>query len=210
MWGPVGDLEATRRQTPPLIGNRRQGPDLSNVGSRRSPLWLRIHQMDPRSVSPHSVMPSYAYLFTSERGDDLLAYLASLRSPDSEQHLREQISAWEASPQSVIEANQLNGKSLFSEYCATCHETEGSVHQQWHASFRVLPSDLANAPLHSVPKDANFAQQQNAIAKIIKFGIPGTSMPGHEYLSDTQVEAIADWVMTMRANTGNAKRSGTR
>jgi hypothetical protein len=82
MWGPVGDLDAIRREQPPLIGNRRQGPDLSNVGSRRSLLWLRIHQMDPRAVSFHSVMPSYAYLFQDQRGDDLLAYLASLRNPE--------------------------------------------------------------------------------------------------------------------------------
>lgn len=210
MWGPVGDLEATRRETPPLIGDRRQGPDLSNVGSRRSLLWLRIHQLDPRSLSPHSAMPSYAYLFTSERGDDLLAYLASLSSPNSEQHLREQIAAWGPSADSAMEAKQLNGRNLFNEYCATCHEPEGKVSQQWHASFRVLPTDLTNAPLHSVPKDASFATQQNAIAKIVKFGIPGTSMPGHEYLPDAQVEAIADWVMTMRANTGHAERSGTR
>lgn len=210
MWGPVGDLEATRRETPPLIGDRRQGPDLSNVGGRRSLLWLRIHQMDPRSVSPHSVMPSYAYLFKSERGDDLLAYLASLRSPISEQHLREEIAVWEPSAQSSIEAKHLDGRNLFNEYCATCHEPEGKVRQQWHASFRVLPSDLANAPLHSVPEDASFSQQQNATAKIVKFGIPGTSMPGHEYFPDAQVNAIADWVMTMRASTGNSDPSEDR
>lgn len=209
MWGPVGDLEATRRETPPLIGDRRQGPDLSNVGSRRSLLWLRIHQGNPRSVSPHSVMPSYAYLFTSQRGDDLLAYLASLRSPDSEQHLRAEISAWEPSTQSVMEAKRLDGKTLFDNYCASCHEPKGNVRQQWHASFLVLPTDLANAPLHSAPANASFDQQQNIIAKIVKFGIPGTSMPGHEYLPDAQVKAIADWVTTMRANTGNSERSGT-
>jgi cytochrome c oxidase cbb3-type subunit 2 len=26
-----------------LIGNRRHGPDLAEVGSRRSPLWLKAH-----------------------------------------------------------------------------------------------------------------------------------------------------------------------
>jgi cytochrome c oxidase cbb3-type subunit 2 len=210
MWGPVGDLEAIRRQRPPLIGDRRQGPDLSNVGSRRSLLWLRIHQMDPRVISPHSIMPSYAYLFKSQRGDDLLAYVASLKSPDSQQHLQQKIAEWKPSAQSAMEAKRLNGKNLFNEYCATCHEPDGKVLQQWHADFQVLPAVLTTARLHSVPEDATFDQQQNAIAKIIKFGMPGTDMAGHEYLADAQVDAIADWVMKMRASNGNHERGRTR
>ena len=87
LWGPVQTLSALRAQHPPLIGNRRQGPDLSNVALRRSPLWLRAHQIDPRTLSPHSIMPSYAYLFRepdaapqqgTTRGDDLIAYLETL------------------------------------------------------------------------------------------------------------------------------------
>ena len=41
LWGPFRPLD--RRQRPPLVGNRRQGPDLSNVGNRRSPEWQRLH-----------------------------------------------------------------------------------------------------------------------------------------------------------------------
>ena len=39
MWGPATRLDEVRRQQPPLIGNRRQGPDLSQVGAGRSALW---------------------------------------------------------------------------------------------------------------------------------------------------------------------------
>ena len=35
MWGPVVSLEQVHRKSPPLIGNRRQGPDLAQIGSRR-------------------------------------------------------------------------------------------------------------------------------------------------------------------------------
>jgi cbb3-type cytochrome oxidase cytochrome c subunit len=196
MWGPAGNVEAIRREDPPLIGNRRQGPDLTNVGSRRSLLWLRIHQMNPRAVSPDSVMPSYAYLFQTQRGDDLLAYLASLRSPDSAEHLKEQIASWEPSRRSVMEARQFDGAKLFREYCATCHAADGAVRQKWGADFKTLPPDLATAPL--LPQASSPTLRQNLIAKIIKFGIPGTSMAGHEYLPDAQVEAIARWVMSTR------------
>jgi cytochrome c oxidase cbb3-type subunit 2 len=81
LWGPTETLAQLRAQHPPLIGNRRQGPDLSQVGRRRSPAWLRAHFIDPRQLSPTSFMPSYAYLFDeSSRGADLVAYVSSLNT----------------------------------------------------------------------------------------------------------------------------------
>lgn len=81
LWGPTETLAQLRAQHPPLIGNRRQGPDLSQVGRRRSPAWLRAHFIEPRQLSPTSFMPSYAYLFDeSSRGDDLVAYVSSLNT----------------------------------------------------------------------------------------------------------------------------------
>ncbi len=76
-WGPFRPID--RAERPPLIGNRRQGPDLLNVGRRRDPEWNRQHLIDPRKLSAGSKMPSYAHLFRDgSRGDDLVAYLASL------------------------------------------------------------------------------------------------------------------------------------
>lgn len=81
LWGPVTSPEAALGQAPVLIGNRRQGPDLANVGLRRSTDWNRRHLIDPRSVSPGSRMPTYPHLFADEsaRGEALLAYLNQLR-----------------------------------------------------------------------------------------------------------------------------------
>jgi cytochrome c oxidase cbb3-type subunit 2 len=80
IWGHVQTIDELRLERPPLIGNRRQGPDLSEVGSRRSPLWLKAHLYNPQDVSHASFMPSYAYLFKNQgnRGDDLVAYLGRL------------------------------------------------------------------------------------------------------------------------------------
>ncbi len=46
-----------------VLGNRRVGPDLSDVGSRRNATWLYQHLYDPTSQSDWSTSPSYAYLF---------------------------------------------------------------------------------------------------------------------------------------------------
>lgn len=80
-WGPARPLAEIERQSPPLLGNRRQGPDLQNVGARRTVEWQRLHLRSPRAVTPGSRMPSYARLFSpgsASDGEALLAYLASL------------------------------------------------------------------------------------------------------------------------------------
>jgi cytochrome c oxidase cbb3-type subunit I/II len=43
-------------------GSKRTGPDLHRVGGRYPSLWHYTHLLDPRSTSPGSNMPSYAWL----------------------------------------------------------------------------------------------------------------------------------------------------
>ncbi len=43
-------------------GSKRTGPDLHRVGGRYPNLWHYQHMMDPRSTSPGSNMPQYAWL----------------------------------------------------------------------------------------------------------------------------------------------------
>lgn len=92
-----------------LLGSSRVGPDLSDVGSRRTDdAWLHLHLLDPRIASPASLAPSFRHLYElrpasaaksplavpaghplaapagqawvpSERAVQLVAYLKSLR-----------------------------------------------------------------------------------------------------------------------------------
>jgi len=193
MWGPATDLDALRRQQPPLIGNRRQGPDLSQVGARRSPLWLRMHFMQPRDVSYRSPMPPYDYLFRSGRGDDLIAYLSSLNDPA---HWIG-VTGWQPSTAAWNEASRVDGAALFREHCATCHAPGGTARVKWRGSFRRPPPDLAADPLKHV-RVGDSGDLRVEIARIAKFGIRDTDMPGHEYLPDDQVAAIAGYVLSQR------------
>ncbi len=43
-------------------GSKRTGPDLARVGGKYSNDWQVAHLIDPRSVVPESVMPTYAFL----------------------------------------------------------------------------------------------------------------------------------------------------
>ncbi len=194
MWGPTQTIDELRSQHPLLIGNRRQGPDLSQVGGRRSPLWLKAHFFDPRAVSHASFMPSYAYLFeNSTRGDDLVRYLVSLKSPGYAEHINLE-QRWKPSQDSLDDAGRGEGARLYADDCATCHESTGAVRTTWAAQFKRLPPNLRAGPWNYVPAFASSHDRALRFAQIIKFGIPGTDMPGHEYLSDKDVSSIALWL----------------
>jgi cytochrome c oxidase cbb3-type subunit 2 len=193
MWGPTETIEELRSQHPPLIGNRRQGPDLSQVGGRRSPLWLKAHFFHPAEVSHGSFMPSYASLFQgTTRGDDLVRYLSSLKSPSYAEHVAME-QAWVPAG-GVKNGDAGVGPHLYGQYCGTCHETTGATRRVWASSLRRLPPDLQRGPWLDVRADDSIEARTLSLARIIKFGIPGTDMPGHEYLSDQDVSSIALWL----------------
>jgi cytochrome c oxidase cbb3-type subunit 2 len=194
MWGPATTLDELRRQRPPLIGNRRQGPDLSRVGARRSPLWLRMHFIQPRDVSYRSPMPPYDYLFRNRRGDDLVAYLSSMNNP---QHWKD-VAGWQPSPPAWDLAAKADGAALFRQHCATCHTADGAARRKWSASFHRPPPDLALDRLEHLTPNASPSEARTEIARIARFGIQGTDMPGREYLPDDQIAAIADYVLAQR------------
>jgi cytochrome c oxidase cbb3-type subunit 2 len=61
-------------------GSKRTGPDLARVGLRYSDEWHVQHLIDPRSVVPESVMPSYAFLAEQDlKPGDIEAHLVALR-----------------------------------------------------------------------------------------------------------------------------------
>jgi cytochrome c oxidase cbb3-type subunit I/II len=47
-------------------GSRRIGPDLHRIGGKYPDLWHVRHMQDPRSTTPQSIMPAYAWLETSD------------------------------------------------------------------------------------------------------------------------------------------------
>jgi len=51
--------------TPELLSDHRNGPDLTNIGNRQpSETWQYIHLWNPRAVVQDSIMPRYTWLFT--------------------------------------------------------------------------------------------------------------------------------------------------
>jgi cytochrome c oxidase cbb3-type subunit 2 len=46
-------------------GSKRNGPDIARVGGKYTDSWHVAHLIDPRSVVPQSIMPSYGFLMTT-------------------------------------------------------------------------------------------------------------------------------------------------
>jgi len=212
LWGPA--RPEVLEETPPLLGVRRQGPDLADVGNRRSPTWQRLHLIDPQSLVPGSRMPSYARLFEDgdTRGTDLVAYLGSLGRDTAPTHRALAETAEVPSrPGSVA-----HGQALFGRYCAPCHGAGGQGDGPLApAILRDDPTpdarrvmNLAKGAFWAVSWSPRDATLESAIARTIRFGVPGTPMPGHEYLNDSQVADLVAYVEHL-ARSGRG-RSTTR
>ncbi|WP_348263066.1 cbb3-type cytochrome c oxidase subunit II [Telmatobacter sp. DSM 110680] len=193
MWGPVESVDQVHQQRPPLIGNRRQGPDLMQVGARRSALWLKMHLFDPRQVSGSSIMPSYAFLFQDRRGNDLVAYLASLQNPAAQQHIADE-QQWHLPAKAVAAAIPADGQQLYNRYCATCHNADGRTRIKWQSEFTESPAILTTGATTAGSSTGSQSARIDHLAQIIKFGVPNSDMAGHEYLPDKDIASLSTWL----------------
>lgn len=192
VWGPYSPIDRTEQ--PPFVGNRRQGPDLKNAGLRRSAQWHRVHLIDPVLLSPGSRMPYYAHLFAEGRtdGDDLVAYLMTRGKAMKEEYLR-RISTW--SPQGIAGGSADRGEVLFLRQCSVCHGPGGRGDGPAAKLFDPAPRDLTTSAYAMVTTPDHPGDPLSvALARIIKFGLLGTSMPGHELLTDRDIADIVHFV----------------
>lgn len=65
-YGPYSLAAESMYDHPFQWGSKRTGPDLARVGGRYSNEWHVEHMIDPQSVVPESIMPSYAFLANTD------------------------------------------------------------------------------------------------------------------------------------------------
>lgn len=65
-YGAVTEAEETVYDHPFQWGSRRIGPDLARVGGKYNNMWHYKHMLDPRAVTPNSIMPEYGWLFRTK------------------------------------------------------------------------------------------------------------------------------------------------
>jgi cytochrome c oxidase cbb3-type subunit 2 len=158
-----------------------------------------LHLIDPRSISPGSKMPSYAHLFAgdSTRGDDLVTYLASLGAGRAEERLAT-IRSYTPSSTALDAGDAARGAALFARSCAPCHGASATGDGPAGWAFNAEMMDLRKRELWLAPVAGGTDDQRVGLARLIKFGWPGRSMPGHEYFSDEEVADLVAHVQSLR------------
>jgi cytochrome c oxidase cbb3-type subunit 2 len=190
IWGPAPELKTVLAEQPALIGNRRHGPDLSNIGARRSAAWLKAHFIEPRALSPESVMPSYKHLFSDQRGDDLVSYLKQ-----SGISTMTTLVATQAQWNPVPSSSATTAPTLFARHCAICHGADGTGKGTLANQLPMAPPNLRSGPFI---RTQGVDQPTIEIARVIKFGVVGSEMPGHETLSDSAILSLSTMLMQWR------------
>ena len=153
-------------------------------------------------------MPSYAFLFRDQRGNDLVAYLASLHSPDTASSTSQTNKRWRLPADAVASANLARRPATLQSL------------------LRYLPQRRTAAPAssgnRSLSNPRQFSPQRQQIgqslqtpqpaqidhfAQIIKFGIPNSDMAGHEYLPDKDIASLSLWLAQSTAQPSQDQSS---
>lgn len=100
-----------------------------------------------------------------------------------------------ASPQGTQAdtARANRGGQVFGQQCASCHGVGGTGDGPASQSLNPKPRDLTQATAYK------FGADREGVEKTIRNGIPGSAMPAFGgVLSDDQIEAVSDFVITLQ------------
>jgi cytochrome c oxidase cbb3-type subunit I/II len=184
---------------PNFLGTERTGPSLGQIGGKRPTEWHVLHHEDPRSVSPSSIMPPFAFLPEADL-DALAAYVQNLGSenltisafqPSVPAEYRDKVNPYITEMTLVIlnydSENQTfsgsaslgddwakvfeEGKMLYTQKCISCHG--GSANGQGPYARQVVtrPANLHERLINYPEPDAPFQFWR------VSAGVPGTAMP---------------------------------
>ncbi|MHB1325207.1 MAG: cbb3-type cytochrome c oxidase subunit I [Thermoleophilia bacterium] len=198
---------------PHFLGTERTGPNLAQIGGMRPTEWHYLHDRYPRSVSPGSIMPNFAFLSDTEL-DDLVAYIQHLGGKDLETRAFQPIvpepyrdkmnpnmplmlqvmktynrdtNEYSGNPAIGEEFGKMfeEGKSLYAQKCISCHGGSGNGQGPYARDVITRPANL-NERLSNYPKpDAPFQFWR------VSEGVPGTAMPPWgQSLSETEIWKI--------------------
>lgn len=83
-----------------------------------------------------------------------------------------------------------DGRALYENYCLACHWKDGSP---GHGG-----ADLR--------KPLKYGSDLKSVMRVIKFGVPGTQMPGFDDLSESQRRALAKHVIELNRQAQRKKK----
>jgi cytochrome c oxidase cbb3-type subunit I/II len=182
---------------PNFLGTERTGPPLGQVGGKMPTEWHVAHHIEPRSVSPSSIMPPFGFLSNTEL-QSLSSYVQGLGSEDLEPRdfqppvpFDYRYATNPNMPLMMIVSKDYNsadqtysgstdtgkqwaelfdqGKQLYTEKCLRCHGCSGNGQGPYARQTLAHPANL-NERIKNFPGD-------NYHFWRVSEGVPGTAMP---------------------------------
>lgn len=216
------------RNTASVLGSERTGPDLTNIGNRQpGDIWHLLHLYNPRAVVKESIMPAYPWLFeevdevkaghraielpdayappggkkviTTQRVEDLVAYLLSLKQAPVPEYVNTEFNAysWQKIKEPALGKSQvldLDGAKLYAANCKVCHQDQG---QGIPGAFPSLagsafannddPRDMITTVLFGLDRDNEY----------------GAMLAFNNTLSDEEIAAILTYERSSWGNNGS-------
>jgi cytochrome c oxidase cbb3-type subunit 2 len=120
-----------------------------------------------------------------------VAYLASLGA-DTFAERQARIARWTPATDRVTPP--AGSRVRFVQSCAPCHGETGRGDGPVAAKLSLPPPDWTSSAWRHVAPGPG---AEVALSRIIKFGLPGLPMAGHEYLPDADIVGLARLVRTM-------------
>jgi len=184
---------------PNFLGTERTGPSLSQIGGKRPTLWHVDHYKDPRSVSPSSIMPSFAFL-TDAEVSDLIAYIDNLGTQNLNTQAFQPLVPAEyqskTNPNNTLMLKVMasydptqgtysgdpvlgqqwadifdQGKELYLRKCVSCHGCSGNGQGPYARQVVTRPANIHERMI-------NYPENIDAFHDWrISEGVPGTGMP---------------------------------
>jgi cytochrome c oxidase cbb3-type subunit I/II len=210
--------------SPHSLGTERTGPDLAQIGGMRPTIWHVLHDKDPRSVSPGSIMPGFAFL----SDDDINALVAYIQNQGLENLDVGNSTTGGASYHPSVPDPYTNVTNQFTPLMMIVLEGYDSVDDvyngsslagtQWTEIFDIGKANFTQRCLachgcsgnsqgpyarHVVTQPANLHERLSSFPGDsydiwrVSEGVPGTAMPAwHLSLNDTEIQRIAIYIMS--------------
>jgi cytochrome c oxidase cbb3-type subunit I/II len=185
--------------TPNFLGTERTGPSLGSIGGKRPTQWHEFHYLNPRSVSPSSIMPSFAFLSDKEL-NALIDYIQNLGGKNLDANsfqtsipleYRSESNPYFALMMRIkmnYDPNTENytgtaedaaawttlydeGKTLYTQKCLSCHGASGNGQGTYARQTLARPANL-NERITNFPEPIDIYHNWR-----VNEGVPGTAMP---------------------------------
>lgn len=115
-YGKASTAEESMYDHPFQWGSKRTGPDLARVGGKYPDSWHYFHMIDPRKVTPGSIMPEYTWLLGEKTDYEVLPkklkVLKSLGVPYTDEDIAASITNAKAQALSITEGMSDAGVEL--------------------------------------------------------------------------------------------------